>query len=450
MAVSIRKAGTISPLTLSAIVLVVALATLAHAQECIQDSDCSDDNACNGIERCDATNCVPSAPIPCADTDPCTLDVCEPAVGCSHTEELCPASCAGLPDGTPCADGTMCTRNDACDNGACVAGTSVVCSGLDECTAASCDAVFGCVYAEQVVSPPCASDCTGGVADFTRCAGDDDPCTIDACLPSVDFSVDKCIDNLLLNRQCADDDVCNGAEWCSPLLGCQANAPLVCDDLDACNGVETCDAVTGCANGTPLPDGALCDDTKDCTSGDQCASSACTGVAVTPADCDDAEASTLDSCHEGFGCLRCAPLEVGSLNLRLATAGSSNGKLKTRGKVGLGSHAITPASEAFSLLLTRGGVETYRAELPGGSLSARGPGRYVFVDKTALVANGLRALRLAEKNGLLAWSTSSVSLVEASSATTPASLVVVVGDDCFSSQLSCSTNSAGTKIKCSR
>ena len=435
---------------LAALLFSAALPADVRAQECIQDGDCADASVCNGIERCVATTCVPSTPIPCDDSDPCTRDECDPAAGCAHPEELCPSSCAGLADGTPCADGTVCTRGDACAAGVCVAGPSVTCSGLDECTASSCDPVYGCVYTETVVAPPCASDCTGGVADFTRCAGDDDPCTLDACLPSVDFSVDKCVDNLLLNRQCADDDLCNGAEWCSPLLGCQADAPLACDDGDACNGTETCDAETGCVTGTPLPDGTACDDHKQCTGGDQCASTTCSGVALTAADCDDSNAATEDSCREGFGCLNCAPLETAALNVRLAGAGASNGKLKSRGKVGLGGAAIAPAAESFAVIVTRDGEEKYRAELAAGTITTRAPGRYVFADKTGLVANGLRTLRLSERSGTLTWKTSSTSLADTGPVASAASLVVVIGDDCFSAGLTCSTNASGTKLKCSR
>jgi len=423
--------------------------TLARAQECIQDSGCADDDVCNGIERCDATVCVASAAIPCNDGDSCTHDDCDPTIGCSHREELCPTDCTGLLNGDRCVDGSVCTVSDSCNGGVCVPGAPRECVDVDECTAAVCDPLFGCLYTEVVVSPPCASDCSGGVADFTRCTGDDNPCTIDACLPSVDFSVDKCVDNLLLSRQCADDDVCNGVEWCSPVLGCQANAPLDCDDDDACNGLETCDPSTGCQSGTPLVDGEPCDDGRDCTGGDLCAAEACSGTPLTPALCDDAELGTADQCHEGFGCLHCAPLEAQTLGLKLAAPSSPNGKLRTKARISLESAAVAIAAEPFTLIVTHGTAETYRATLPPAAIGAQGSGRYRFVDRTGLLANGLRSLAITERDGVLTWRSSSAKLSVTGPLDMTASLVVVVGDDCFSNVLYCSANGTGTRVKCS-
>jgi hypothetical protein len=115
----------------------------ALADECFFDADCADGNVCNGIERCVCTNmqcdshvCVSSAPIPCDDGNPCTDDQCDPAIGCSHAEELCPADCTALADGTPCIDGTTCTVGDFCEEGPCMPGLARDCPDIDECTSA--------------------------------------------------------------------------------------------------------------------------------------------------------------------------------------------------------------------------------------------------------------------------------------------------------------------------
>ncbi len=47
----------------------------------------------------------------CDDGNPCTLDVCDPGLGCSS---------ATLPDATPCDDGKACSAFDACEAGVCV------------------------------------------------------------------------------------------------------------------------------------------------------------------------------------------------------------------------------------------------------------------------------------------------------------------------------------------
>jgi hypothetical protein len=436
-------------LSLSAVALLFVSAT-ARAQQCFQDSDCADGNVCNGIERCLASVCAPSAPIPCDDGDPCTLDACDPTIGCSHAEELCPADCTGLPDGMRCVDGTVCTIGDTCEEGSCVPGPAPLCPDADSCTAASCDAVFGCVYVEQAVSPPCVAQCTGTVADFTRCTADANVCTIDACLPSVLFGQDECIKGLLFpQRQCNDDDVCNGEEWCSPVLGCQSGPPLACDDGDACNGSETCDAQTGCAAGTPLPDGSACDDHLDCTAADTCAAHACAGIPVLAADCDDADAGTTDECREGFGCLNCKALALRSVNVKFTRTGRQSGKIKVGGALVLQGATVSPDVEAFTMVLDLDGDESYRASLPPGSVSVIADGKHTYASKAPVAAaNGLRSLRLTSKGSDIVIKTSSAALDIAGPHAASGNVIVVIGDDCFRSAFACESAGNGKGLRC--
>ena len=59
---------------------------LEEANRCIYDPQperCSDGDACNGSEVCDlAVGCVPSAPLYCNDESSCTVDACDPSMGC--------------------------------------------------------------------------------------------------------------------------------------------------------------------------------------------------------------------------------------------------------------------------------------------------------------------------------------------------------------------------------
>ncbi|MSP92368.1 MAG: hypothetical protein EXR79_11285 [Myxococcales bacterium] len=64
-----------------------------------EGSPCSDGNACNGAESCQAGACVAGAPPACADADACTLDSCDPAKGCQYK----------LLAGATCDDGNACT-----------------------------------------------------------------------------------------------------------------------------------------------------------------------------------------------------------------------------------------------------------------------------------------------------------------------------------------------------
>jgi hypothetical protein len=310
--------------------------------------------------------------------------------------------------------------------------------------------VFGCVYVEQAVSPPCVAQCTGTVADFTRCTADANICTIDACLPSTSFGEDECIKGLLFpQRQCGDADVCNGDEWCSPVLGCQSGPALVCDDGDACNGTETCDAQTGCRPGTPLPDGSACDDDLDCTVTDTCAAEACAGTPVTPADCDDADSGTSDECREGFGCLHCNALTLRSVNLKFTRADRQDGKIKVGGTLMLQAASVAPDAEAFTLILDLDGDETYRAALPPGAIPAVAAGKYAYGSKTRSIdAGGLLSLRLMSKGSEIALKTSSAGLAIAGPRAVSGNVIVVVGDDCFRAGFTCESVGNGKGLRC--
>lgn len=82
---------------------------------CFNDVDCSDGNACNGIETCqgaseDPGQCVPGTPPDCTDGNPCTDDICDPQTGCTNTND----------DTNSCSDEDQCTPNDHCEMGTCV------------------------------------------------------------------------------------------------------------------------------------------------------------------------------------------------------------------------------------------------------------------------------------------------------------------------------------------
>jgi len=67
------------------------------------DTSCDDTDMCNGVEACTASGCAPGTPLLCDDGVACTLDICDPAVGC-----------APVPDDKACNDGNICTRG-RCD-----------------------------------------------------------------------------------------------------------------------------------------------------------------------------------------------------------------------------------------------------------------------------------------------------------------------------------------------
>jgi hypothetical protein len=92
---------------------------------CNTDAQCADADQCTTQERCTAAHTCASTPRTCVDGNACTLDGCNPSVGCVFT----PAT------GTPCDDGDTCTLSDACSAGTCV-GSPRDCSDGDTCNGA--------------------------------------------------------------------------------------------------------------------------------------------------------------------------------------------------------------------------------------------------------------------------------------------------------------------------
>jgi Dictyostelium (slime mold) repeat len=426
------------PFAALAVVMASGSAAAALGDACFSNANCADGDLCNGAERCAGGICVAAPPLVCDDADPCTRDFCDPAAGCVHAEDQCASDCTGAPDGTRCADGTICTRGDACAGDVCVPGPAVACDDGDACSEEHCDPVYGCVFHEEAVGLPCLPTCEGAVADYTPCPGDDNVCTLDACLPSVDLigNPHMCIIGLRgLERQCDDGDVCNGYEFCSQRLGCQSGPPLVCDDGDLCNGVESCDATLGCQPGTPAADGTGCSDGRQCTVGDACAAGGCVGAALTPADCTDGDGATDDACVEGFGCVHCRPEPAARVDVRAGAAGRA--KLAARGTLDAGALAtFVPASQSFTAVVDAAGVELLRAVVPaGGFTPSAGGNRLAFRDPDG----ALRMLALQRRAGGTRWKLRAEGLT---AATTPAAVTVrlFAGDACAVSAASCTTH----------
>src|SRR5215813_10670272 len=118
------------------ITAVLLIGPVASAQTtCATDADCSDGDACNGIEVCNlgTGTCQPGTPVVCTALDQCHVaGTCDPATGiCSDPAAV---------DGTACDDTDACTQTDACLAGVCTGTNPVVCTALDQCHVAGvCD-----------------------------------------------------------------------------------------------------------------------------------------------------------------------------------------------------------------------------------------------------------------------------------------------------------------------
>ena len=122
---------------------------------------CDDQSACT-TDSCQTLTGCATAPITCDDGKDCTQDGCDPAVGCTAT----------VLDQTACNDGDACTSGDTCASGTCV-GKAIVCQDTDPCTVDACDAAKGCTFTLNVAltcddGDPCTENdsCSSG-----KCAG---------------------------------------------------------------------------------------------------------------------------------------------------------------------------------------------------------------------------------------------------------------------------------------
>ncbi|RJO67477.1 MAG: hypothetical protein C4523_09070 [Myxococcales bacterium] len=274
---------------------------VCEAGECIkQEKDngepCDDDDKCTVEDQCTDGVCGGEAKT-CDDENPCSIDACDPADGeCRHDFESM--------ENEACEDGDPCTAQERCLSGVCTPGGATDCSGFgDDCNEGVCGESgcekrplqngLDCDDESLCTSNDACQDgvCTGLAAD---CA-DTNPCTVDGCDPSTG----ECLhDEAAANGQGCDDlNLCTEGDVCLDGV-CQSGGPKDCSFLN------TDCAVGACAAGVCLPqsvqDGVPCDDLDACTEGDKCRGGLCSEFDSRKT-CDDQNECTVDSCNSVTG-----------------------------------------------------------------------------------------------------------------------------------------------------
>ncbi|MCO4762831.1 MAG: lamin tail domain-containing protein [Myxococcales bacterium] len=233
----------------------------------------ADKNACTEGDACAAGVCKSGKTKNCDDNNPCTLDACLPASGCTQTAD----------DGKACSDGDACSVGDVCLGGSCSSGAPKACKASGFCVTSACDKASGsCKEAHKGAGTPCTDDnacttgdgCLAGKCTGTKVVCDDkNACTTDSCHPTLGCQTKA-------NTQpCDDGNPCTAADVCAGGLcgGKAVNAKIYCDDgnpctTDACDPKATGGAKKGCVS---APNKLPCDDGNGCTAGDVCSAGIC-------------------------------------------------------------------------------------------------------------------------------------------------------------------------------
>ena len=272
---------------------------------CAQDSDCAvqeDGNFCNGTLFCNKV----ALPYKCV-VNPKTIVTCDASADTSCTKNTCAVGtgkCGFLPinEGNACdADGSVCTVADSCKGGVCASGSKLNCDDGNLCSDDACNSKTGCTHVGN--ASPCSDGnaCTvGDACANSGCAAgpaavcnDGNGCTADSC----DKITGKC---LFSNNSlpCDDGSACSQADTC--VGGGCVGTPANCNDGNLCTN-DSCNPKTGCVN---TANTLACNDGNACTINDICGGSVCAGTGVSAsALCDDGNPCTTEACDPKTGCL---------------------------------------------------------------------------------------------------------------------------------------------------
>lgn len=299
--------------------------------ECTTDDECQNGNVCDGRETCADGQCVGTdAILNCQDEQDCTVDSCDPLLGCVFTpdDSRCTnGSCfedVGCSATYPCAVPSDCGRQDAClglftcEQNVCQRQAPLTCES-DGCLVGTCRNST-CVYV------PDSSRCPGnGTCLESTCQADGEcsPLTPndERCDDGVDCTVDTCLtlsqagfcDHAPDHSFCDDGVECT-YNFCAPddptadVVGGGCAMRLVdsiCADQGGFDGCVTPVCLpSGCDDGVvvhPCAEGGICDiDSGNCEFPDGCDACADLANPCAPTTCDANQilclASLTDPC----------------------------------------------------------------------------------------------------------------------------------------------------------
>jgi len=260
---------------------------------------CSDGNRCTRNDICQNGQCAGS-PATCVALDQChKAGVCNPLTGlCSNPAKL---------NGTTCNDGSLCTGDDACQDGQCV-GAPVTCTAVSQChEPGTCNPLTGLCSNPQRDNGASCNDgnlCTGFdkckdgvcVGAATRCTALDQCHEPGTCNPATGACSNPRKDD---GDMCDDGDLCTRNDQCQSGV-CESGNPVQCSVMDQCHNAGVCDPETGLCSNPVKEDGTACDDGLICSALDICQNGVCqTGDSL---DCSEYDTScSTGACREDDG-----------------------------------------------------------------------------------------------------------------------------------------------------
>jgi len=199
-----------------------------------ENAPCNDQDECTAGETCMQGECSGGSAQNCNDGNVCTDDSCDPAEGC-----------VSQPNSSPCQDDSVCTLNDTCEGGQCLAGEILECDDGNVCTDDACDAKMGCIFTYN--SAPCGEGlvCSQGAClCVPDCFGKE--CGPDGCagfchdsFPLCDVQTGICKGAQKSDQSCVNGQwgPCDASNYFWNNNAYQAEKESTCDNLDNdCDG----------------------------------------------------------------------------------------------------------------------------------------------------------------------------------------------------------------------
>ncbi len=121
---------------------------------------CDDGNLCTVGDHCQMGTCVSDGEFFCGDANECTDDACDPVLGCTYKLNQ-----------SPCSDGDACTEGEKCSAGVCGGGIPTSCDDANPCTVDSCVKGIGCQHKNICVGWYTVSLVPGAVTQLSMQSG---------------------------------------------------------------------------------------------------------------------------------------------------------------------------------------------------------------------------------------------------------------------------------------